>query len=184
MDQSALQGRERLERRSVRHEGLYPAGTRKTVGVRRENDADRARHPARQPRTRQDRLARRGARAQRHPRRVPGAAHVDGLLPERRLHRGDAQHHLRLGGQKRALPPRDGKRRLQRAGDAVLQTADGARVRLCGRTHLLEPLLRGTHHGLEAAGRGGGRVHPPAEQRRGGAGRHRVPARTRTARPS
>ena len=86
-------------------------------------------------------------------------------------------------GKKRALPPCDRKRRLQRAGDAVLQTADGARLRLCGRAHLLEPRRRGAHHGLETAGRGGGRVYPPPQQRRRRLRRHgRLQGRERRSR--
>ena len=40
------------------------------------------------------RLARGGSRPQRHTRRLPGSAPVDGLHAQRRLHRGYSQHYL------------------------------------------------------------------------------------------
>ena len=93
-----------------------------------------------------------GAGAQRHRRRVPGAAPVDRLLPQRRFHGGDSLLLGRLEWHPRALYSGDGERRAQRRLHALRQAAHGHGAALRRRAHLLEPGGGGARHGLRTEG--------------------------------
>ena len=119
-------------------------------------------------------LRRGSPRPQRHPRRLPRPAPMDGSHAQRRFPRSDPQHLLRLERHARPLPRRHGKRLLERRRHVVRPSAHQHRPGFRRRAHLLESCRRPARHRTQAGGRGGGRLPAPHQLRLGHARRHRA----------